>query len=189
MNTVPLNRPQNPPAIVPQTATARKLPPVATPTVATASPSGPPIRNGRVPQRSEPAPAKHRGDAPGDRGDGNQIGDQRHADREVARHVDQERRARGAAGGHGEHRQRGGEQQGPGQAITCARTASRAGSDGVWRSFGLLHLRLAMDGPSVVTVLRGRTRTRRRASRAAEQHTRTIIPTLAQWLTQINVVV
>ena len=58
VNTVPLNRPQNPPAIVPQTATARKLPPVATPTVATASPSGPPIRNGRVPQRSEPAPAK-----------------------------------------------------------------------------------------------------------------------------------
>jgi len=41
-----------------------------------------------------------------------------------------------------------------------------------------------MDGPSVVTVLRGRTRTRRRASRAAEQHTRTIIPTLAQWLTR-----
>ena len=58
VNTVPLNRPQNPPAIVPQAATARKLPPVATPTVATASPSGPPIRNGRVPQRSEPAPAK-----------------------------------------------------------------------------------------------------------------------------------
>ena len=122
VNTTPLNRPQQPPASVAQAATARKLPPVATPIVATARPSGPPIRNGRVPQRSDPAPANHRRDAPGDRGDGDQIGDQRHADRQVARHVDQERRARGAAGGHGEHRERGDGQQGPGHALAqCER--------------------------------------------------------------------
>src|ERR1700733_8306044 len=53
----PLNRPQNAPASVTQAATAPKLPPVAMPVVATASPSGPASRNGRVPQRSDPAPA------------------------------------------------------------------------------------------------------------------------------------
>ena len=53
----PVNMPQHPPASVAQAATARKVPAVATPIDASASASGPPIRNGRRPHRSDPAPA------------------------------------------------------------------------------------------------------------------------------------
>src|ERR1700733_12427552 len=53
----PLNMPQQAPDKVTHTATERKLSAVATPTVVNISAIGPPIRNGRRPQRSEPAPA------------------------------------------------------------------------------------------------------------------------------------
>src|SRR4051794_4940292 len=53
----PVNMPQHAPPRVAQTATARKLPALATPADAPASAIGAAIRNGRLPQRSDPAPA------------------------------------------------------------------------------------------------------------------------------------
>ena len=53
----PVNIPLHPPPSVAQATTPRNVSAVATPEEATASASGPPIRNGRRPHRSDPAPA------------------------------------------------------------------------------------------------------------------------------------
>ena len=57
VNTTPVNMPQHAPPSVAHAVTARKLSAVATPAEARASAIGPPIRKGRRPHRSDPAPA------------------------------------------------------------------------------------------------------------------------------------
>lgn len=80
-----------------------------------------------------------RGKAPGDRGHRHQVGDQRHADLEIVRHRQEERRTCRAARGGGKGTEAGGADQGPGQragsvgrhqrAATVA-TASMPSNDG-----------------------------------------------------------
>ena len=56
MKITPVNIPLHPPSVA-QATTPGNVSAVATPEEATASASGPPIRNGRRPHRSDPAPA------------------------------------------------------------------------------------------------------------------------------------
>ena len=93
----------------------------------------------RSPSHDVGQPAGDRGrDAPGRRRQRHQVGDQRHADREVARHVDQEGRAGGAARGAGEHAKGGGADQGPGQGrlnvVLHASAACRAEAGAIERA-------------------------------------------------------
>ena len=55
--STPVKAPAQAPASVAQTATPKKLCDTAVPTMQRASATGPPTRNGRRPQRSDPAPA------------------------------------------------------------------------------------------------------------------------------------
>ena len=127
----PENMPQHAPAKVTQVATARKLPEVATPIAAKRQCERSADQEPAAAPSIGPGAGEDRRDAPGDRADRDQVGHQRHADGQVARHVEQERRARGAAGGGGEHAERRGQQQRPrhppGSVARAARPAARSG--------------------------------------------------------------
>ena len=99
--------------------------------------------SGRRPTTIGQPAAERRGDAPRHRRQRHQVGDQRHADIEVVRHVEQEGRARGAARGGGERAEAGRADQGPRQGSrqateslmrhppavpTCARSSRSRGS-------------------------------------------------------------
>ena len=142
--TTPVKAPPQPPPTVAHTATQKKEPASACASTASARQTAPPTSSGRRPTTVGHPAAQRRGDAPRGRRQRHQVGDQRHADVEVVRHLEQERRARGAARGGGEGAEAGGADQGPRQGggqddgfalhrhppamPTCARSSRRRGS-------------------------------------------------------------
>ena len=125
--STPVKAPAQAPASVAQTATPKKVCDTAAPTMQRASATGPPTRKGRRPHRSDPAPATSEETPQATEVIAIRLATSGRLVPKVAGHVDEEGRARRAAGGGGEHAEAGGRQQRPGHA---GRRRGRGGDGG-----------------------------------------------------------